>query len=298
MTKQKTFMLAMAGAALVLASQAHAGQAAYADQDLLLNFRGINSSSGSPVQSSSDVVVDLGNVTSFVNAVAALPGGTAVLDEPGVTAGYTDQFTAAQLTSALGAASANNVIGFSGGAEVPSPSDTLYLTRVISSPTLDGSTLTASAKQNATAQSATVQQLADIGLGYNSGTQLGTGNAATVSASSTFSYLALAVDNTGTMTYNGSQSPAAGAGGSLEGSQNGSGAVYEALWEVPPSISHSNPGSPDTYEGYFTFFANGEVDFTTSPSVSPVPEPSTYGMIAGFGLLAVAMRRQIRLLVA
>jgi hypothetical protein len=287
MTKQKSFILAMAGAALVAASHAQAQVAQYSDDDLLLNFR--NTSSATPP----NVVVDLGNVNTFVSTVAALPGGTAVLDVAGATPGYANQFSAAQLTSTLGAASANNVIGFSAGAEDPT-SDTLFLTRVISGPTLNGSTLTASAKQSASTQGATAQILQNIGLGYNGGTQLGTGNAATVSAGNSLSYSSTAVDGTGTMNYKGGQATTPGAGGNLEGAQSGSGAVYEALWEVPPSISRSNPGAPDVFEGYFTFLADGEVDFTTSPSVSPVPEPATYGMIAGAGLLALAMRRQIR----
>jgi hypothetical protein len=58
------------------------------------------------------------------------------------------------------------------------------------------------------------------------------------------------------------------------------------LWEVPVTGS-------DTYEGYFTFQTDGEVDFTTAAVVA-VPEPATYGLLAGAGLLAVAKRRQFR----
>jgi hypothetical protein len=46
-----------------------------------------------------------------------------------------------------------------------------------------------------------------------------------------------------------------------------------------------------TYVGDFTFEPNGEVEFSTP---SAVPEPSTYGLLGGFGLLVLAFRRQFR----
>ena len=65
-----------------------------------------------------------------------------------------------------------------------------------------------------------------------------------------------------------------------------SGTVYEALWEVP----QSGHGS-DIYEGYFTFQQNGQLSFT---GASAVPEPSTYALLVGTGVLALAMRRKVR----
>ncbi len=274
----------MAGAALVLAFQAQGQVTAFVDQDLLLNFRAVDS------QTPPNVVVDLGNINTFLSTVASV-GGTAVLDEPGVTAGYTTQFTASDLISTLGTPSSGNVLGFSAAAEIANPDNTLYLTRVISGPSADGSGLTASAKQSGTAQSATSQAITVIGAGYNTGVQLGSGNAATVSAGDPNSYYSQAVDGTGTMNYKASQNSAAGAGGLLEGAQDGSGNVYLALWEVPPTVSRSNPGVADTYEGYFTFQTDGEVDFTAA---SAAPEPSTYALLIGSAAGAWAMRRKKR----
>lgn len=271
--------MALAGAALVVGSQAQAQQSAYANQDLLLNFRNINS------QTPPNVEIDLGNVNTFLASVA--PGTTVNLDSG---AASPSGLSAAQLLGAVGTPASGNPIGFSANA-ADSTSDTLWLTRVITGPDATGTDLTASAKQSASTQSATAQAVALIGAGYNGGTQAGSGNAATVPAGNGASYYSQTVDGTGTMDYKGAQSPAAGAGGALEGSQNGSGNVYEALWTVPPTVSRSNPGVPDTYDGYFTFQPNGEVDFTAAGNA--VPEPSTIGlMVAGLGFVANMARRQ------
>ena len=121
----------MAGAALAATSSAQAQKTAYSDQDLLLNFRDASS------QSPANVAVDLGNAAGFVSTVYNLPGSTAVLDVPGATAGYTDQFTASSLLSTVGTPATQNQIGFSVGAEDPS-SDTLWLSRQITGPDFTG----------------------------------------------------------------------------------------------------------------------------------------------------------------
>jgi hypothetical protein len=266
MTKKRSIMLAISGAALVAASQAQAQQTPYSDEDLVLNFRSINSATPP------NVAVDLGNVTAFITAVAALSNDTVVLDEPGVTAGYTDQFTAADMLSAIGSPSSSLPIGFSAGAAQAS-SSTLWLTRVIEGPTTTNAGLTESAGQTASAQGATAQIVGDIGQGYDSpnGTQLGSGNAAIVSSGNTLSYSTLTIDGTGAMSYNATQTITAGAGGPIEGVQTGSGNVYEALWKVNP-LPNARSAPNDVYEGYFTFQPDGEVDFTGTSSVI---QPST-----------------------
>ncbi len=70
------------------------------------------------------------------------------------------------------------------------------------------------------------------------------------------------------------------------------GAIYEALWTTPAT----GQGTP-AYDGYFSFLPDGEVDFSEG-TLSAVPEPSTYGLIAAAGLLALAFRRQLRSLTA
>lgn len=65
------------------------------------------------------------------------------------------------------------------------------------------------------------------------------------------------------------------------------GTIYEDLWKVAP-------GGADTYEGYFTFNYNADSLSFTGANVAPVPEPTTYGMLAGAGLLIVGLRNQFR----
>jgi hypothetical protein len=271
MTKRKSIALAIAGATVIAPGLVRA-QTPYADQDLLLSFRSINS------QSPPDVTVDLGNINTFL-AAAGTAGGTLVLDIPGATHGYTDQFNTNDIISNLGDPSADNPIGMSAGAAQAS-TYTLWLTRVISGPNPSGTGLTASAKQSSTAQSSTAQDIFNIGTGYTShGTQLDSGgNGSAVSAGDPDSYYTQSVDGAGVMDYLGSQSPQPGAGGALEAAQTGAGNVYLALWKVPPTISRSNPGTADTYEGFFTFTPSGEVDFNLVGSGSvPVPKLSIAG---------------------
>ncbi len=59
----------------------------------------------------------------------------------------------------------------------------------------------------------------------------------------------------------------------------------------------STPASAFTYEGTLNIDlsgANAVVDFTPAGFASAVPEPSTYGLIGGAGLLFMALRRQLR----
>jgi len=66
-----------------------------------------------------------------------------------------------------------------------------------------------------------------------------------------------------------------------------SGVIMEDLWGATTSTAYS-------YKGYFTFdYNNDSLTFTPS-TLAAVPEPATYGLFAGFGLLALSLRRQFR----
>ena len=202
MTKRKSTIIAVAGTTLLASVALQAQQQAFNDRDLFLNFRVVNS------QSPPDITVDLGNVTNFLAKVSS-EHGYVVLDIAGQTSGYTNQFAASDLLNTLGTPSIDNPIGFSAGAE-ESATDTLWLTRQISGPNSTRSGLTTSAEQLASVQLHVVQQLEDIGIGYNGGSQLGSHNAATVGSGDANSYYSITVDGTDTMDYKGFESPATG----------------------------------------------------------------------------------------
>jgi hypothetical protein len=288
MNKKQSIMLAMTGVLLAAASQAQA-QNTYNNEDLLLNFRNYST------QTDPDVTVDLGNVSTFVNAVAALPGGTAVLDTgTGFTASFSTGFSYAGLTGLLGTPGTGNEIGFSAAAADTSGTGLLFLTRRQTSAGLTPPS-TASEQQGLTAQASTATAIANIGQETTIGTTLsGSGNNAVYySSGDANSYQSQGQDpaNPNTIDYDGNQSTANGAGGKIELQQSGSADIYEALWEVPTTES----GNSDTYEGYFTFQTDGEVDFTT---VATVPEPSTYVLLVVTGVFALAFRRPLRSLLA
>lgn len=295
MMKKQTVGLVIA-AALFAGSQAQA-QFTYASDDLLLNFRDVSATTDP------DVTVDVGNVTTFVNTITALPGGTAVLDTvTGVTptSGYTATFSGDAImgTSGLyGQAASGNIVGLTAVAGFPGVSGThiLWLTRQITAPDPTGSSSTPSSQQaNTGFQASTANIIRTVGTNAGiSGTRLAnsSANAVTVASgnASSFQTKAQASGNPGLINFNGNQ-PVQGNQASLELQQDGSGAFYSALWEVPPTGSGS-----DTYEGYFTFQPSGEVDFTAAASV---PEPSTYALLGLSAFAGFAFRRKIRALVA
>jgi hypothetical protein len=293
MNKKQTIMLALTGAALVAASQAYAQGLStdYNDNDLLLNFRNVSTGGGN------DVEVDLGNVNTFLSTVRADvgPTGTAVLNSGTgfATSSYPTQFTISSLTAAvtstiknIGMSATAENIGASGNAQY-----TLWLSRAITS----GQGVSAQGSLNA--QNNAAGNIALIGDGvspdYTDGsptTLAGSVNGAYIGSSDPESLQTLAHNTAGAsspLNFIGNIS-----GSSLEVSPTATASAYEALWETPITGN----GTP-TYEGYFTFQSDGEVDFSEG-TLSAVPEPSTYGLLAGLGLLGLAFRRQLRSLAA
>jgi hypothetical protein len=65
-----------------------------------------------------------------------------------------------------------------------------------------------------------------------------------------------------------------------------SGSIRSDLFEYDGNGSSSKA----VYQGDFTFNSDGTLDYTFASSA--VPEPSTYGIFAASGLLALSMRRQ------
>jgi hypothetical protein len=276
MNNKQSILLAIVGAGFMAASPAHAQINVYNDNDLLLNFRESVDDSGS------DMEVDLGNVSNFLSAVAALTNGTAVLDSGAGynTSAYTPQFTGANLISVVGNSlgdsdgSADN-IGFSAAAEnlgaAGTAENTLWLTRVISASDVQTggtpSTQGSSVFQNHTA--------ADIQLiGYEAESSdnggAGTGvsgavNAGLVSDSDPYSYHTLGKSpaSPDVIDYGGYVSGTSA--NPLEGTPS-SGTIYEALWQAPVF----GDGTV-VYLGYFAFQTNGELDFTVASAAHAPP---------------------------
>lgn len=70
----------------------------------------------------------------------------------------------------------------------------------------------------------------------------------------------------------------------------GSGVIYEDLWQATKTTGTSTAW---VYKGYLTFDTTGANPLLTFTPTA-VPEPSTYGLFGGMGILALAMRRQLR----
>jgi hypothetical protein len=290
MTKKTSIMLAMAGAALFAASQAQAqtSLASYATGDLVLNFR-------DPINATSvaDVTVNLGSITSF----AALTG-TTVLDNGGSYG-----FTESEIAGAFG--SPTTEVGFS-VVGVNAANDT-WMTRVQSSasltpPTAPPTITSAESTQIGGILTHITAGATPAGFGGTTGTLLDpSGAISQVSSGQTYSYQSLAADSTaaGAIDYNANINLSTGGNveniANLPAAAGGATTAYSALWEqTPGTTGRSGVASVDTYLGYFTFNGgNDELDFT-SVNPSAVPEPTTYGLLAGAGLLAVALRRQFR----
>ena len=267
-------MLAMAGAALVAASAQAGPSPTYSADDLLLNFRNPANITGT------DLEVNLGPVSQLTSGVVA---------------------SSSLVQGVFGSIGSSDTVGLSAdAADASATTGQLWMTRSLSSldlssgPTVPNSGYSSPAQAAFSTQNPIAVKIGNIGTGYNGGTPVtGFANAATVpGATAGNSYQAQAEQSssiTGNINF-AAESLAASKGGTIETIQNGSGNVYEALWDIPVT------GTAPSYEGYFTFQTDGEVDFTAAPSA--VPEPATYGMFAGIGLAAVALRRQIRSLIA
>jgi len=270
MKHHSTWALAVAGAALVAASQAGA-QVAYSPGDLLLNFRNPSATTGN------DLEVDVG------------PVGNLTTEELVPSSLVEGEF------GTIGTGVGDVSLGFSAAAAHAAGTDgDLWLTRVDTTPGAQPSVV--SGQQTYSSQNPVAIRIGNMGSGYQAGTLVaGYNNATTVPGGLTDSYQTQGQQSSaspGVIDYNGFENVNASKGGNIESVQDGSGNVYEALWEVPSTTTSggATTGAADTYLGYLTFQPNGEVDFTTSA----VPEPSALELLVGTGVGAMALRRKFK----
>lgn len=267
--------------AILAAGMALASQVAQAaNTDLVLGFTGNGASS--------DAVIDLGS------AAQVGVGGTSVIDlidSRGASFSATGLSGAnfqTLLNSVFTGVNGVNGAGLTLGGGQGGLSTFFYLTAnrgaAGSDPTtpLSGAPFawSKSGQQSVGGYPAGVLNGAAISFqGGNAAVPLSSGGAVNTAS---FSYLILGTGNTGTSVASYQTVPSATVSG---------GKAYEDVW------LDSNAGTSLggwQYKGYLTLDLSGATTqmLTFTPSTVAVPEPSSYGLLGGLGLLVVAARRQ------
>jgi hypothetical protein len=268
--KKLTPVLGLAG--VVLASLSASAQPVfqYNDGDLVLDF----SKAGS-----ADLEVDIGSSSSFI----ALAGGGAV-----PVSGYN---ISSQLLSTFGG-SLDGVSFSVFGTTSSTSADYLSLRRL--NPSVANTVPADFSGAKASSVSGDVNGLIGFGtstgiLPYSAGTPADSvGNTATAVVIPTSGVAAV---NSFTTKYNGT-----GGLKSLLATPGAANTLAGNFAETPGATAASDlfeydgngSGSKVLLLGEFTLGNNGAVEF------APVPEPTTYGLAAGAGLLLVMLRRQFR----
>ncbi len=202
-----------------------------------------------------DYVIDLGNANTTVGV-----GGSTVHDLSG-------DFSLATLSAQFGGLNGASM-GVAGGNGATAGRDLYYteLRGALGTPPVPGSTAPGSLASTPIANGAN-----DVSAVAN-GLPLSAGQSATPAQGNASSW-STAVVNFGIDT---GRNPMSQANGSL---------IYEDLYRGTPNGAFA-------YDGFFTLDTSGSGSLTFTPAATAVPEPSTYGMLAGAGLLALSLRRQ------
>jgi hypothetical protein len=242
--------------AMGVAMASHLAHAQIAPNDLILGFnqQGV---------STTDYTVDLGNASSVVGV-----GGSQVvnLSLSINLSSFSAAFPSGPNGVAVGIAGGNNGVG----------TKDVFVTQlrtVANPPSVAGSTTPAnpSASSFISTAAASVNAVTPLGLNPsgNSGSWSGQVTANTSETTGTPFLNAISVNPSSTIT---------------------SGSVEEDLYEDNRVGTTGQTGW--AYEGYFTLTFNGSSSETLT--FTPVPEPSTTGLIAGLGILAFALRRRFQ----
>lgn len=235
----------------------HNVQAAYVANDLILGF---NSGRGT---GPNDYIIDLGNANTAVGV-----GGTAQVVLP---------YNSATFNSLYGSLSGGVSMSVVGGNSATSGRD-LYMT-VLRSAAGDPS-LAGSVAPTALASTPMANGVNQVGLMVNN-LGLSVGGSATVAQSDPNSVWNNILDPLNPNTF------VSKTGRDPSGSVASGSVLYEDLYRAVPNGAFN-------YLGYFTLdTSGGSLVFTPSAFV-PVPEPASYGLFAGLGLLALTIRRQLK----
>lgn len=253
-------LLAAAGATLI-AQAAQAGTTTYTAGDLMLGFR----QSAGPA--SQDLVLDIGNFSTYANA-----------SSPFAVSGL----SSADVSAVFG--SLNNVqwgvvgaLGFAGSGG--QPGDTLWMGRGRADASTQSTPWTTG---SASAQGTASAKIQSIGNGYKGQTSTANSSTAVIqtgSASTSYSTFIASKNNSGIGNL---QDTFQGNVEQTTPSSFSSGFSYEDLYQMNPNTGGAK------FLGYFQLGSDSSLEFV------PVPEPSTYGLVAGAGLLALCLRNQLR----
>jgi hypothetical protein len=260
---KKTTLLAVAGLGLV--SQAHAQ---FQNGDLVLGF--------TEAGKANEYIVELGNFQTVVGV-----GGSSVMD-------LSSHFNQSSFNGAFSTLSGANM-GVVGGSKLFAASfvyETALRTGGAGVPSVPGSTappqLAHAAGQNGL--SAVVAMLASgTALGLSAGNDLVTPRGGAGSANASwFNNVESATPPSSSFFSATGYQPDQTASSSI---------IYEDLWGTPTTTASGAYNF--NYMGYFTLDMSGaNASLTFTPSAAVVPEPTTYGAIAGAGLLLLCLRRQ------
>ena len=250
-----TKSIAAVGSMMLLAQAAHA---AFANGDLLLGYTAAGALPN-------DYVIDLGAATTVVGV-----GGTSPVDLSSHVSQFNTIFTGGLNGLQMGAAGGINAL-----------SSTLYVSELrngVGSPGTAGSSapITIANTVSRTGLSDLGAMIQSLGISGGQGTSIA------------------ATDPNG--SWNNKVAPAAVANSFNQdtGINPNSTATSSVILEDLYKGINSGGNLSWSYVGYLTFDDSGAspaLGFT--PSGTVVPEPSTYGLAAGVGLLLVSIRRQV-----
>lgn len=281
----KALLIGSAGAGL-LAASAQAQVFTAARGDLLFGFR---EQTGS-IRGGNDIVVNLGNYTRFTSGTSALllGGGSASERYTSIEQVTTSEnrFSLTSLTETFTDLSDLRMSSFginTALAPTPGENTSWLLTRA------RGTTETA--LNNQTAPWTRQSTISQGGIGNEM--ESVRNNAANNTPNPDLSTTSVREDSAVGAAYgHANNTPWTGYGAAEVNSGAGFAGIRRLdLYNVEGAPS-ANFG-PSDYLGYFEFQADGDLWFIPE-NFTPVPEPSTYGLIAGAGLLAMAIRRKLK----
>jgi hypothetical protein len=270
----KAALLAALGLISAVSAQA-------ANNDLIL---GITTGSGSA--GVNDLVVDLGQLSSFTAGESFNLGYT------------TAQLTAATTSGGLGGSIAAWSAGIIGGQNGQTSGGHANVGNDVFTTTLDtgtpSNTAVGTPAYNNGASSLVNISVANIGgAGGVAAGFAGNGTQGIVSAGASTSFSGnIAVDPNTAGTLNPNFTGKVGLTDNPLATIGSSDIITMDLWQ-DTVIGTGTTSTGMKYDGFFTLNLSGATPTLTYDEVSAVPEPSTYGMIAGAGLLLVSFRNKL-----